>query len=152
MILKVINMRRIQQWFCKCFPGRRCFKQRSGNFAATSLSLLQLCLQEIQIILSLCLHWVAAEWQPSLLSEDTRRCKHPWTNLPWESCPVLTAEWNTRLRKTQHLAQGLGVLLNRQRAEISAKGLNLPWKCYATRFQKQKQDRDKKVQLHPSYK
>lgn len=39
MILRVIN-RRMQQWFCKCLSGRRCFKQGNGNFAATLLSVL----------------------------------------------------------------------------------------------------------------
>lgn len=47
--------------------------------------------------------------------------------------------------------KGWEYFLTRQRVEISAKSLNLPWKHHAPGFQKQKQDRDKKAQLHPSY-
>jgi len=133
----------MQQWFCTGLSGRRCFKQGSGNSTAPSLSVLSLslCLEEIQIILSFCLHGAAAEGQPSMCSADTGRCKHPWTNLPRETCPAGVAGLcKIFVGARESSAQGLGVLSNQAEQKSPQKAMDVlrPWVSKAEARQRQK--------------
>lgn len=144
MILKVIN-RRMQQWFCKCFSGSRCFTQGNGNFAATLLSVFELCVCKKSWLSSL----LAIT---KLLQNDTQTCmqrhKKMEASLDKPALPRLLCKIFFWARQRVQ-PRGWGYFPTRQSVNLS-KRPELAMEVLCPGFEKQEQDRDKKVQLHPS--
>lgn len=72
-------------------------------------------------------------------------------SIPGQTCIATAALQNILLSKGESLAQGLGVLSNQAESVNLSKRPELAVEALCPGFQKQEQDRDKNVQLHPSY-